>query len=80
MGWFVYIVLCADGTFYTGATNNLDARVKKHNSGSGAKYTRSRLPVRLVYSEPAADKSSAMKRECAIKRMTRAQKAALISE
>jgi putative endonuclease len=80
MGWFVYIVLCADGTFYTGATNNLDARVKKHNSGSGAKYTRSRLPVRLVYSETASDKSAALKREYAIKRMTRAQKAALISE
>jgi putative endonuclease len=80
MDWFVYIVLCADGTFYTGATNNLDARVKKHNSGSGAKYTRSRLPVRLVYSETASDKSAALKREYAIKRMTRAQKAALISE
>ena len=74
MNNFVYIVRCADGTLYTGWTNNLDERINAHNKGKGAKYTRSRLPVFLVYSENCKNKSVAMKRECEIKNMTKAQK------
>ena len=70
----VYIVRCADGTLYTGWTNNLDERIAAHNAGKGAKYTRSRLPIALVYSESYEDKSSAMKRELEIKNMTKTQK------
>lgn len=72
--FFVYIVECADGTFYTGYTNDVDARVKKHNSGKGAKYTRNRLPARLHYFEECESKSAAMKREYAIKQLSRSQK------
>lgn len=78
--WFVYILSCADNTFYTGITNNLEKRVNVHNSGKGAKYTRSRLPVKLVYYEEAADKSNASKREIAIKSMTRKEKISLMSK
>ena len=74
MNNFVYIVRCADGTLYTGWTNNLDERIIAHNAGKGAKYTRHRLPVVLVYSEPFEDKSGAMKREREIKNMTKTQK------
>ncbi len=77
--WSVYIVECADGTYYTGATNNIDRRVKKHNSGKGAKYTRSRLPVKLVYlSASCSDKSAALRFECCIKDHTRSWKKELI--
>ena len=75
---YVYIIKCADGTLYTGWTNNLDERILAHNSGTGAKYTRGRLPVKLIYSESFSDKSSAMKRECEIKKMTKAKKEDLI--
>ena len=78
--WFVYILLCSDSTFYTGITNNLDKRIKTHNSGKGAKYTRCRLPVKLVYYEEIEDKSSALKREIAIKSLKRKEKEALIKE
>ena len=74
---FVYIVRCADGTLYTGYTKDVAARVDVHNTGKGAKYTRSRRPVKLVYQEPAADRSAALRREHAIKRLTRAEKEAL---
>lgn len=70
---------CSDGTYYTGWTNNLQNRVATHNSGKGAKYTRARLPVQLVYYEEYATKSEAMKRECAIKRLSRKEKEKLIS-
>ena len=76
---FVYILECSDGTLYTGYTNDVDARVKKHNAGKGAKYTRSRLPVIACYREELDSKSLAMKREYKIKKLTRAQKLALIS-
>ena len=75
---YVYILRCADGTFYTGWTTDLAARVATHNTGKGAKYTKSRLPVELIYYEEYGDKSTAMAREYAIKRLTRAEKEALI--
>lgn len=75
---YTYIVLCADGTFYTGWTNHLEERVKCHNEGKGAKYTRSRLPVQLVYYEVFATKKEAMKREYAIKQLKRKDKLKLI--
>lgn len=78
--WFVYILKCADGTLYTGYTNDVNARVKKHNAGKGAKYTNSRLPVVACYTEELDSKSLAMKREYRIKKLTRAQKLALIAD
>lgn len=80
MAWCVYILRCADGTLYTGCTNDLTRRVKTHQAGKGAKYTRSRLPVELAYCEAAADKSQALRREAAIKRLSRWEKIALIEE
>jgi putative endonuclease len=71
---YVYIVRCADGTLYTGWTTDLDRRLKAHNDGTGAKYTRSRRPVELVYQEKFDDKIEAQKREWAIKHMTRKEK------
>jgi putative endonuclease len=71
---YVYIVECADGTLYTGWSYDPVARLKQHNSGRGAKYTRSRLPVRLVYTETLPDESAARRREIALKKLTRAQK------
>jgi putative endonuclease len=76
---FCYIAECADGTFYTGYTTDINNRAKVHNEGKGARYTRSRLPVRIIYSEEYVSRSDAMKREAAIKRMSRNAKAALIS-
>jgi putative endonuclease len=78
--WFVYILRCADGTLYTGYTNDVDARVKKHNAGKGAKYTKSKLPVVACHIESWDSKSLAMKREYRIKQLTRAQKLALIGD
>ena len=78
MGWFVYMLRCGDGSLYTGCTNDLVRRVAAHQSGRGAKYTRSRLPVSLVYREEAVDQSAALRREVAIKRLSRLQKFALI--
>jgi putative endonuclease len=71
---------CADGTLYTGVTNNLPQRLKQHNAGQGSRYTRSRLPVQLAYSEPAKNRSQAQQREAAIKRLTRRDKLALIKQ
>lgn len=76
---YVYIVRCADNTLYVGWTFKPEARVATHNSGKGAKYTRSRLPVELVYLEQCADESTARKREIALKRLTRTQKLKLIA-
>ena len=78
--YFAYIMRCADGTLYTGYTDDIARREVVHNSGRGAKYTRSRLPVKMVYHESFATRSEAMKRECAIKRLSREQKLKLISE
>ena len=74
------MVRCTDGTLYTGYTDDIARREAAHNSGRGAKYTRSRLPVKMVYHESFATRSEAMKRECAIKRLSREQKLKLISE
>jgi putative endonuclease len=77
----VYILRCADGSLYTGWTNDVEARIKAHNEGrAGAKYTRSRRPVTLVYWEDCGTKEQAMSREWHIKRLTRAQKLALIAK
>lgn len=75
---YVYILACADGTFYTGWTTHLEQRVETHNQGRGAKYTRSRRPVKLLYWEEYSDKGEALRREAAIKKMTRKQKEELV--
>jgi putative endonuclease len=75
--WYVYIVRCADRTLYTGVARDLSARIETHNTGRGAKYTRARLPVKLIYQEAVADRSAALRREHAIKRLSRAEKRAL---
>lgn len=75
---YTYILKCADGTLYTGWTNDIEKRIKDHNAGRGAKYTRSRTPVELVYFEIFETKQEAMKREYAIKHMGRTKKEALI--
>lgn len=76
---YVYMLLCGDGTLYTGWTTHLEKRVEVHNQGKGAKYTRSRLPVKLVYWEVYSEKSEALRREAAIKKLTRSQKMELIN-
>ena len=78
--FYVYIVECADKTLYCGYTNNLDYRIEEHNTGkNGAKYTKTRRPVRLVYSEKFETKSEAMKREYQIKQLSRIQKQELVN-
>ena len=78
--WFVYILRCSDDTFYTGLTDDVPRRRDVHNSGKGAKYTRGRLPVQVVYTEECESYSAALKREYAIKQLTRQQKQALIEK
>lgn len=75
---YTYILKCKDNTLYTGWTNNLEKRVEAHNAGKGAKYTKARIPVELVYYEQFETKEEAMKREFAIKQMSRKMKNALI--
>lgn len=75
---FVYMLRCGDGSLYTGWTNNLEKRVKSHQDGTGAKYTRAHRPVRLVYSESFATKREAMRREWELKHMSKAGKEALV--
>lgn len=77
--WYVYLVECADGSFYTGISNNVEKRIVKHNSSQGAKYTKTRLPVKLIYKEKCGSKSDASKREYELKQLTRSQKEKLIS-
>lgn len=77
-GWVVYMVECADGSLYTGSTNDLAKRLKTHESGKGAKYTRSHIPTRLVHVESCATRSDALKRENAIKNLPRIEKNKLI--
>ena len=79
MGWFVYMLRCGDGSLYTGYTDDVARRLAVHRSGKGAKYTRSRLPVELAYWEELPDKSAALRREVAIKRLSRPEKLALIA-
>jgi putative endonuclease len=78
-GWHVYILECADGSLYTGIARDLEARLVAHNSGSGAKYTRGRRPVRLLYQETAVDRGSALRREALLKKLSRADKLQLIA-
>jgi putative endonuclease len=78
MSWWCYILQCADGTLYTGITNDFDKRLAAHNAGTASKYTRVRLPVTPVYREASENRSTASKREAEIKRFTRLQKMALI--
>ena len=77
---FTYIVECSDHRLYTGWTNDLEKRIEAHNTGKGAKYTKTRRPVRLVYFETFATKEEAMSREYHIKRMSRQEKIKLISK
>ena len=78
MSYFVYLLECADGTYYTGIAKNVEKRVQEHNESSkGARYTRGRRPVRLVYAESAADRSCAQVREAVIRRLPKRQKAGL---
>jgi predicted GIY-YIG superfamily endonuclease len=78
-GWFVYIVRCRDGSLYTGIAVDLHKRLEAHRRGAGAKYTRSRRPLALVYRERQPDRSGALRREAAIRRLGRAGKLALIA-
>ena len=77
---YVYILRCGDDSLYTGWTNNLEKRVKAHSNGKGAKYTKARLPIELVYFEEFEDKIEAMRREYAIKKLTRKEKLLLIKK
>ena len=72
--YWVYILSCSDGSLYTGATTDVERRILRHSAGRASKYTRSRLPVTLAYLEEAASKGQALRRESAIKRLSRAQK------
>jgi predicted GIY-YIG superfamily endonuclease len=76
--WFVYLLRCADGTLYTGIAKDVRRRCQQHNAGSASRYTRSRLPVAVIYDEAHANQSSALKREAAIKALSRRQKLSLI--
>lgn len=80
MAAFVYMLRCKDGSLYTGWTNDLEHRLAMHSSGRGAKYTRGRGPLELVYSEELPDKEAALRRECAIKKLRREQKLALLQK
>ena len=78
MFWYVYMLRCGDGTLYTGITDNVERRLAAHRAGKGAKYTRGRGPLELVYQERVPDKSAALRREAAIKRLRRREKERLI--
>ena len=78
MNWLVYMLECSDNSIYTGITNNLEERLKKHESGNGAKYLRGRLPIKLVYKEKFLNRSEATKREIYIKKMSKKEKKHLI--
>lgn len=80
LSWYVYMLRCGDGSLYTGSTTDVEKRLAVHQSGKGAKYTRSRPPVELVYTEMAADRSAAFHREAAIKKLTRAEKLKLLEK
>ena len=76
--WFVYMLRCADRSLYTGIAKNVSRRCRQHNAGTASRYTRCRLPVKVVYQEPQPTRSSALKREAAIKALTRKEKFAMI--
>ena len=77
--WFLYLLRCADGSLYTGITNDVPRRYKQHNTGTASRYTRSRLPVELIYQESQPSRSVALKRELAVKAMSREEKELLIT-
>ena len=78
-GWSVYLVRCTDGSLYTGVALDVSARIEQHNKGKGAKYTRGRGPVELLYCEVVGERGDAQRREYAIKQLSKAQKIAMIS-
>ena len=78
--WLVYLLRCPDGSLYTGITNDLPTRLRAHAAGKASRYTRSRLPVALAYSEPQRSKSAAFRREAAIKKLSRPQKDRLVAK
>lgn len=78
--WYLYILRCGDGTLYTGITTDVEARLEMHRSGKGAKYTRGRGPLELVYREECDNHSQALKRELAVKAMSREEKQSLINK
>jgi putative endonuclease len=80
MPYFVYLVKCNDNTFYCGYTNNLEKRIQTHNCGKGSKYTRGRLPVKLIYVEEHSSKSSALKKEYKIKQLSKNKKKQLVKQ
>lgn len=80
MAYYVYMVRCADGSYYSGYTNNVQRREQVHNAGKGAKYTRSRRPVQVVYQETCPDKRAALRREYALKQLSHAQKQQLAAD
>lgn len=80
MFWYVYMLRCGDGTLYTGVTDDVERRLAAHRAGKGAKYTRGRGPLELVYQEQVPDKSAALKREYQIKRLAKQEKEGLIAK
>jgi len=78
--WFLYILKCRDDAFYTGITTDLERRLDQHNNGTASRCTRSRLPVVRVYHETCADRSDALKRECAVKKLTREEKELMVKK
>ena len=76
--WTVYVLRCRDGSLYTGITNDLERRLRRHRAGRASAYTRTRLPVRLVYAERQPDRPAALRREAALRRLSRAAKLALV--
>jgi len=79
-GWVLYLLRCGDGTLYTGITNRLDERLEAHRSGKGARYTRGRGPLTLLHVEPCKDRSAALRREHAVKKLERTQKLLLVGK
>ncbi len=77
-GWFLYVLQCRDGSFYTGITNHLERRLKMHQDGKASRYTRTRRPVEMLYSETCGDRSRALIRECEVKEWPRTKKEALV--
>ena len=77
--WYLYILRCGDGTLYTGITTDVEKRLEQHRTGKGAKYTRGRSPLELVYRECCGDHSAALKREIAVKKLSRSQKERLLA-
>jgi predicted GIY-YIG superfamily endonuclease len=76
--WFLYLLRCADGTLYTGITTDVTRRCEQHNAGTASRYTRSRLPAKLIYQEPQPSRSMALKRELAVKALSREEKESLV--